>query len=224
VEIQKRLARQDLPIWVQNDVNAATLGEMVFGAARGCSDFVYIAIGTGLGAGAMVSGNLLEGAYSRAMEIGHLPLDPQGRQCVCGQRGCPEMYISGIGFQAAFREHRSAYPQSALARLDWPSSKDVLDAARSKDPLALTLLDEASDRLSTVLITCMRLLDPELFVIGGGVGLAAYDLLHDELIRKVHSRATSATKQVASVVRSQIENSAVGAACLVWYCQGNNNA
>jgi predicted NBD/HSP70 family sugar kinase len=83
-------------------------------------------------------------------------------------------------------------------------------------------MDEASDRLSTALITCMRLLDPELIVIGGGVGLAAYDLLHDDLIRKVHSRATSATQQVASVVRSQIENSAVGAACLVWYCQEHN--
>src|SRR5690554_3306764 len=108
-EVARRLA-QELPIRVDNDVNAAALGERYFGAAPGCQDLVYLAVGTGLGGGALVNGRIVNGSTGTAMEVGHLSFDPAGRPCRCGQRGCAEMYVSGIGLMAGVEAHRADYP------------------------------------------------------------------------------------------------------------------
>src|SRR5690606_5577930 len=89
--VQARLKRV-LPIWVLKDANASALGEMYYGAARGLQDFVYIALGTGLGGGAVIGGNLIQGGDFAALEIGHMPFAATKRLCACGMYGCPEMY------------------------------------------------------------------------------------------------------------------------------------
>jgi glucokinase len=121
----------DLPLWLEKDANAGALGEMYFGAAQGCRDFVYLALGTGLGGGAVVAGELVQGSQHGAMEIGHMPFGSGDRLCRCGMRGCPEMYTSGVGLLASVSEHLPNYPNSPLASAAELTTTAILDAARA---------------------------------------------------------------------------------------------
>lgn len=210
--------KQDLPIWVLKDGNASALGELYFGAARGCSDFVYIALGTGLGGGAVVGGNLVQGGDFAAMEIGHLPFTRTGRLCACGMYGCPEMYVSGTGILAGAREHLPEYPDSILAGLgDRLTNAAILDAAAAGDKLALAVMDEAGWWLCSVMICLAGILNPSLFIIGGGMGHAAARYIVPAALKAMRERTTLGIYQNLSVVESQVTSSAVGAACQVWF-------
>ena len=160
----------DLPVWAANDVNAGALGELLFGAARGCPDFVYVMLGTGLGGGAVIDGRLLHGVTFSAMELGHITVYPDGRPGDFGLRGTTEMYASGKGFLAAVTEYAPAYPDSMLARLATPTPGAILKAAADGDPLARRIIDEAADALGTALAWAITILNPALVVIGGGGG------------------------------------------------------
>lgn len=214
--IRQRLPR-DLPIWLQKDTNAAVLGEMYYGAARGFKDVVLIAIGTGLGVGAVVAGQVIIGANHFATDIGHLAIDPAGRQCACGLRGCTEMYVSGVGLLAGVREYRVRYPQSPLAHVDDLSTATILQAARDGDALARIVVDEAAEWLGIILTQCGVMLNPALFVVGGGLGLAAADLLLERAEREFRRRVQPPIYEKSQIVLSQITASAIGAACLVWH-------
>lgn len=213
--VEARL-RTKLPIFIQQDANAAAVGEMYFGAAQNCPDFVYLAIGTGLGGAAVVSGKLLLGGDFAGMEVGHMPLSSNGRLCACGMRGCPEMYVSGIGLLAGVREHAPAFPASPLVALSEQTTVAILDAARKGDSLALAVFDEMTDWLCAVMICCMGILNPLLFVVGGGMGHAAADLILPATRRKLAARTAAGIYQHIEIVESQITSSAVGASCLVW--------
>lgn len=213
--VKERLS-VELPIWLQKDTNAAVLGELYYGAVRGCKDVVLIAIGTGLGVGAVVDGRIIMGANTDATDIGHLSLDPTGRLCACGLRGCIETFVSGNGLLAGVREHRAEYPQSVLAGENAPSTAEILQAARDGDPLGQVVLGEAADWLGKIFIVCGVVLNPARFVVGGGLGLAAADLLLERAERVFRSNVHPPIYEKVQIVRSQIAASAVGAACLVW--------
>jgi glucokinase len=213
--LRQRLAF-DIPIWLQKDANAALLGEIYFGAARGFKDVILVAVGTGLGVGAVVGGQIIIGANHYATDVGHLALNPAGRLCGCGLRGCTEMYVSGVGLLAAVREHRADYPQSPLAHMDFPSTTAILQAARDGDALAHIVMDEAAEWLGMVFAYCGVMLNPALFVLGGGLGLAAADLLLERAEREFRRRVLPPIMQNVRIVRSQVTVSAIGAACLVW--------
>lgn len=206
----------DLPLYLQKDANAAALGEMLFGAAKGYQDFVLLTIGTGLGGGAVVAGEIVNGADNSGMEIGHMPLDPQGRMCICGMRGCPEMYISGVGLLAAAHEYLPNYPQSLLTNADI-TTEAILTAFRNDDTLALRLLEESTDWLASVMIVCMGILNPRLFVIGGGLGHATFDYLATRVREKIKNRTRRKIHRAVPIVESQVQHSAIGPACLVWH-------
>lgn len=219
-EILSRLP-VDLPIACDNDVNAAALGEHYFGAARGCDDLVYLAVGTGLGAGALVDGRVLVGAGASAMEVGHLSFDPHGRLCRCGQRGCAEMYVSGVGLVAGAKAHRTEHPSTVLP-LD-PAPGDILAAARAGDTLARTVMAEAADWLGQIMACCASLFDPAVLVIGGGLGLAAADLLIDPAREAMRQRVLPDLAAAVRVVPSGLERIALGAACLAFEQQRQAN-
>ena len=206
----------DLPIFLQKDTNAAVLGEMYYGAARGCKDVVLIAIGTGLGVGAVVDGRIILGANTYATDIGHLTLDLSGRLCACGLHGCIETYVSGNGLLAGVREHRADYPQSPLTGEDVPSTAAILQAARAGDPLGQLVMGEAADWLGKIFIVCGAVLNPARFVVGGGLGLAAADLLLERAERVFRGNVHRPLYEKIQIVRSEITASAIGAACLVW--------
>ena len=212
-EVRKRVS---IPVWLEKDANALALGEMYFGAARGCQDFVYIAIGTGLGGGAVVNGQVVGGANTNAMEIGHLSFDPKGRLCVCGLHGCVEMYVSGHGMVAGIEEHRPEYPQSILTQA---TTAALLEAAQQKDPLALKVLMEAGEWLGVMMACCAGLFNPAMFVMAGGLGQAAADFVLPVAKAELARRVLPATLDKLEIVESRVTSSAVGAASLVWHHQ-----
>ncbi len=206
----------DVPVWAQNDVKINAIAEGIFGAARGVRDFVFLALGTGLGGGAVSGGRLVNGASGFAMEMGHISLDPHGRGCNCGGTGCAEMYISGKGMLAGANAHRAEYPHSSLAT-GAITTHAILDAARAGDPLACRVIDEAVEALGEVMAFCAAALDPTLIVLGGGLGTAASDLIYARATDAMRSRLFPDLRGRIDVQPSQVESSALGAAALVWH-------
>jgi glucokinase len=204
-----------LPVWVRKDAEAAALGEAYFGAGQDCVDFLFYAIGTGLGGAAVVDGEVVGGANSYAMEVGHFGLYPDGRLCACGLRGCPEMYIAGVGLQAALRDYAPAYPDSPL-KAD-SSLSALLEAGRAGDPLAGRILSEALACFVQVMGYAACLFNPARIIVGGGLGHAAADYFVTQAEAAFHQRVLPATRHNVRVVESRLESSAVGAASLVWH-------
>jgi glucokinase len=217
-ETRKRLPI-DLPLWVENDGNAEALGEMYYGAARGCNDFMYFAVGTGLGGGAVSGGRVITGATYYPTEVGHLSLNPDGRLCTCGLHGCPEIYISGTGMMAGARERRHEFPDSALAQKERPTTAEILNAASEQDPLALAVLDDAGRWLGAIMACCAGILNPALIIVGGGLGHAAGTYLLPTAERELKRRVVRHTYEALTIIPSQVTVSAMGAAALVWHQQ-----
>ncbi len=203
-----------LPIQVQKDANAAVMGEYVFGAARGSHSAALIAIGTGLGLGLMVNGALVTGVGGAAGEIGHIGLDPGGRVCACGLRGCPESVISGVGLLAGAQHHRERFIESPLNRDDL-TTQHILSAWQAGDALACLVLDEAFAQMALLSLWCIGLLNPDRLIIGGGLGLALADRLLPYLEQQIAQRTHAAARSGLTIVRSQVASSAVGAAALI---------
>ncbi len=215
-EIHSRIGL-DLPIYLQSDKNACALGEYYFGAAKGCQDFVYMAVGTGLGGGIIANGYLVEGTGWDAGEIGHMSLDPHGRLCACGLRGCAETVVSGPGLITVTRE-KLVKKSHATSLIDTPAlnTAEILAAGRAGDELAIASINEVGAQLGVVMAVCVAILNPALFVIGGGFGLAAYDFLEPAARLEMVKRVIYVRYCEQQIVRSHLTSSAVGPACLVW--------
>lgn len=217
--VRQRLGGE-LPVWVHKDTNAAALGELYFGAAQGCKDFVYLAIGTGLGGAAVAGGRLVTGLNAYAMEVGHLALYPEGRVCRCGLHGCAEAYVSGVGLVAGVRELAPAYPHSALAtQSDTVTTHAILAAFERGDPLAVAVMDQAAETLGMVMGACASLLNPARFILGGGLGHAAARFWIERAGAVFRRRVLPAARDGVTVVESTVSSSAAGASALVWHAQ-----
>lgn len=172
--LQTRLrASLDVPVTVVNDATAACLGEARGGAARGHDDVVLVTVGTGVGGGALVAGELLIGAHGLATEFGHIVIAEGGRRCPCGTHGCLEAYASGsaIGHLAAewLAEGRTS---AALAREPVVDGTAVTRAVRAGDPLALEVVVEVGRWLGVGLASLVNVFDPAIVLVGGGAGEA----------------------------------------------------
>src|SRR5690606_12612626 len=128
-----------------------------------------------------------------------------------------EMYVSGVGFRAAVLEYRAEYPESLLARLETPDAADVVRAAGQNDALALRVLAEGGRWLGAIIACCAGILNPALVVLGGGLGLAAASYLLPEAERELRRRVLPVTADGLRFVLSEVQESALGAAALVWY-------
>ena len=219
---------QELPdragIWIENDANVMALGDYHYGAAMGCGDFVYVSIGSGLGSGILVNHRLVNGAEYRAAELGHLSLDPNGRQCACGLRGCVETVVSGPGILATAKELLRTGESSMLNERRPLKPEDVVEAANHGDPVALRVFDGTAQWLGQALAPCIALLNPNRIVIGGGMGLAAFDLLYNGVFRELERRVIRDSYAHMPIVPSKVHSSAVGASSLVWHALENNHA
>jgi glucokinase len=215
VALAERLSADfKLPVKVQKDVNAAVWGEAKFGAAQGIRDGVLIAIGTGLGIGVMVKGRLVTGADGAAGELAHVALNLSGRLCRCGLRGCPETYISGIGLLAGVHEYASKYPNSPLTQPNI-STQQIIDAWHNNDPLAGQIFADAFERLTQITLMCVGLLNPQMIILGGGLGLALAETFLNHLSPQVIQRTHPAAHRNLRLVKSMVTSSAVGAAALI---------
>ncbi|GIV79986.1 MAG: glucokinase [Litorilinea sp.] len=213
-----------LDIWVENDANVQALGEYYFGAARGCDHFVFIGIGSGLGSGIISRGALITGATYMAAEMGHLSLDPEGRQCACGLRGCVETVVSGPGIVASVQKYLAqGRPMGSRLAAGGPLTPErVLQAAQEGDPAARAAFAEAASWLGMVFAAYVAILNPAKIVIGGGLGLSGFDLLVPDAMGELRRRVGAQSLEALQVVRSQLSSSAVGASALVWAAAGQD--
>jgi glucokinase len=176
--------RIDLPLVVENDGNAAAWAEWRFGAAREAPIVVCVTLGTGIGGGLVVDGAVYRGAFGVACEYGHMTLVPDGRRCACGNRGCWEMYASGRALARDAREVVDESPAAAARLLELAGSLDgltgplVTAAAAAGDPAARSICITMGRWLGRGLANLAAVLDPSVFVIGGGVSMAGELLLH----------------------------------------------
>src|SRR3954469_1642258 len=175
-------ARVDLPVTVENDANAAAWGEYSFGAGDHHPNLVVLTIGTGIGAGLILDGQLYRGAFGIAGEPGHVRVVPGGRQCGCGNLGCWEQYCSGIALVRAAQEIAAERPEDAKRLIDLADSIETIDgpvitrAAQEGDAAAIDCFQEIGRWLGQGSADLSAILDPGRVVIGGGVS-AAGDLL-----------------------------------------------
>ena len=215
-----------LPVVVENDANAAAWGEYRFGAGRGSDYLVAITVGTGIGGGIITEGALYRGRYGAAAEFGHLSVDPGGRPCGCGNRGCWEQYASGNALVREARYLASERRTEAEKMLDLGDGTPegvqgvhVSTAAREGDPVALAAFDFVSRWLGQGMADVAAILDPECFVIGGGVSEAG-DILLGSTVRAFGESVTGRDhRTLPKIVVAQLGNAAglVGAADLARY-------
>ncbi|MDR2937634.1 MAG: ROK family protein [Prevotellaceae bacterium] len=170
-----------IPVKLTNDAKAAALGEMIYGGARGMRDFIVVTLGTGFGSGIVCGGALLYGSDSFAGELGHTIINPNGRHCGCGRRGCLETYVSATGLkQTAFEVMSARYftEPSALKRLSFldMTAKDIADAAAQGDSMALEVFDKTAQMLALGLANAIAITGPEAIFIYGGLAKSG-DLL-----------------------------------------------
>lgn len=158
--------RLDVPVRLEHDANSAAWGEWRFGAGRGAKEWVFFAVGTGIGATLFTEGAIYRGAFGTAPEFGHLVVSPGGRPCPCGKRGCLERYASGTALPDTCAELRGEYETSLSEN---PSGEEITAAARQGDPLGLAVMENFGQWLGQGLSMVADVLDPELIVIGGGV-------------------------------------------------------
>jgi glucokinase len=164
-----------IPIALTNDANAAALGEMLFGAAKGMKDFIVITLGTGLGSGIVSNGELIYGHDGFAGEIGHTIVDPNGRQCGCGRRGCLETYASASGIRRTVEELlKNPATQSELRKIDFEkvTSKQIFEAAQHGDKLALEAFELTGRYLGLRLADSIAYTSPEAIILFGGLAAA----------------------------------------------------
>jgi glucokinase len=166
-----------LPVKLANDGNAASLAESAWGAGAGYKNIFYVTLGTGIGVGMILNGELFAGTTGAAGEGGHMSIDTRGPLCGCGKRGCIEVYASGTAVGRQARERASENPvagsrmlAAARGAVDNITAEIVTEAADHGDPLASEILQSSADQLAIWLGGIIDLLEPEVIVIGGGFG------------------------------------------------------
>ena len=183
VPLARRISeRTNLPVSLNNDANAATIGEMIYGAAKGMRDFILITLGTGVGSGIVSNGELVYGRDGLAGELGHVIVRPQGRPCGCGRRGCLETYTSATAVVRTAREllEDPKFRGGSLLREVEPSeltSKRVYEAATGGDPLALRVFEYTGEMLGEAFANFVAYSNPEAIILFGGLTKAGELLL-----------------------------------------------
>ncbi len=177
-----------LPVQAGNDANVAALGECWRGGGEGCQNMVMATLGTGVGGGIVVDGNVIPGAHGAGGEIGHLTLNPnETRPCGCGKYGCAEQYCSATGIVRVAKDYLAATDKPCVLREKGDfSCKDVFDAGAAGDEAALEILEQVYEYLGRFLANVCCVVDPEVVVIGGGVSRAGQVLVDG--IRKYYLR------------------------------------
>ncbi len=198
----------DIPVFLGNDADVAGLGEHRFGAGQGVSDMIYMTISTGVGGGMIFDNRLFTGGQGLGGEIGHMAVDPHGPRCNCGNIGCLEVMASGTAIARRARQRLEAGEPSMLREmvvgdLDRITAKEVNEAGAAGDDLALALFEEAGVYLGSAIVSLMYMLNPALFVLGGGVTHAG-DLIFDPIRRIVKERAPEVYQERTKIVKAEL--------------------
>lgn len=210
-----------IPVVLTNDANAAALGEMLFGAAKGMKDFIEITLGTGVGSGIVANGNLIYGHDGFAGEIGHGIIDYNGRLCGCGRHGCLETYTSANGIRRTVDELvRTTATPSELRKIKFEdlTSKQIFEAAQRGDALALEAFEVTGKYLGMKLADSVAYTSPEAIILFGGLALAG-DYIFKPTKKYMEEYMLNIFKNKVRLLPSALPkgNAAIlGAAALIW--------
>ena len=209
-----------IPVALTNDANAAAMGEMTYGAARGMKNFIMITLGTGVGSGIVIDGNVVYGHDGFAGELGHTcAVRHNGRQCNCGKTGCLETYASATGLARTAREWLEMTDEpSELRSLDKITSKDVYEAAKDGDKLALKIFDFTGRILGEKFADFIAFSAPEAIVLFGGLARAK-EFLAMPIQKAMNENVLPLWKNKVNLVFSQLKESdaaILGASALAW--------
>lgn len=211
-----------LPAFLENDATAAALAEFRFGAGAEAESLAYLTVSTGVGGGAVLDSRLHLGAAGNGGEFGHITVRPDGRECSCGRRGCLEAYCSGtqIAKRAAEELAQTSEP-SVLREVGIVTAAEVAEAASLGDPVALRIWDETTLLLGQAVTDLTNILEPEVFVLGGGVTRSGRMLL-DPVARQVRDTAMAPAAHAARVELAELGDQVgvVGAAAVAEYWLG----
>lgn len=214
--------RLNVPAFLDNDANAATAGEMIYGAAKELSEFIMITLGTGVGSGIVVNGNIVRGHDGFAGEVGHTIVVPDGRTCGCGRKGCLEGYVSATGVRRTIVEklsHESC--QSSLRDLppDKLDSKSIYDAAMEGDTVAQEAFEETGRILGLALANAVAFTAPEVIFIFGGLAKAG-QMLFDPIRKHFEDNLLHIYKDKVRIEPSSLSDfdaAILGASAMVWH-------
>ena len=210
-----------IPVALTNDANAAAIGEMTYGAARGMKDFIVITLGTGVGSGIVINGQLVYGHDGFAGELGHVIVRRNGRQCGCGRQGCLEAYTSATGVARTAREFMEIRKEDSVLREIDPAditSKDVYDAAMKNDKLALEIFEMTGKMLGEAFADFVAFSSPEAIILIGGLTKAG-DLIMDPVKRAMDANMLKVYEGKTKLLVSQLKESdaaVLGASALGW--------
>lgn len=211
----------NIPVALTNDANAAAIGEMTYGAARGMKDFIEITLGTGVGSGIVIGGTLVYGHDGFAGELGHVIIRENGRICGCGRHGCLEAYASATGVARTAREIlMSRTEKSSLRDLNPEdiTSKDVYDAAVKGDKLAQEIFEYTGNILGEALSNFVAFSSPEAIILFGGLTKAG-DLILNPVKRSMEDHVLKVFQGKTKLLVSQLKESdaaVLGASALGW--------
>jgi glucokinase len=206
-------SRLGLPVTLDNDANCATVGEWWQGAARGGRTVVGFTIGTGIGGGVIIDGNLFHGASDVAGEVGHATIELNGRYCKCGNYGCLEAYASGPAIATRAREvlvreeSASMLPSMVGGQLELISAQTVYDAAKQGDAVAQEIVRDTARYLGAGIASLLNILNPDTVVVLGGV-TAAGDTLFVPLRAEVRRRAFRPAVEAARILPAELPGTA----------------
>lgn len=215
--------RLGIPVALTNDANAAAIGEMAYGAAKGMKNFIMITLGTGVGSGIVVNGQVVYGSDGFAGELGHVIVDrsPEARSCGCGRKGCLETYCSATGVARTAKQIVSTTDKPTLLRnipLEQITSKDVAIAAEQGDEVAKEIFEYTGKILGQACADFAAFSSPEAFIFFGGLTKAG-DLLMDPIKRAYDENVLFVFKDKAQMIVSQLDDAAaavLGASALGW--------
>jgi glucokinase len=213
--------KMQMPVVMTNDANAAAYGEMIYGAAKGMKDFIVITLGTGLGSGIVINGEMVYGHDGFAGELGHTVVDPEGRMCGCGKKGCLEAYASATGIVRTMIELLDkSNAHSSLRKIDNTklTSKDIFNAAKTGDKLALQAFDITGKYLGIKLADAVSFSSPEAIILFGGLARAGEYIFNPTKIYMEQYLLPIFKNKVAILPSKLDKDSAavLGAAALVW--------
>ncbi|MDR1937210.1 MAG: ROK family protein [Tannerellaceae bacterium] len=211
-----------IPVTLTNDANAAAIGEMTYGVARGMKDFIMITLGTGVGSGIVVGGNLVYGHDGFAGELGHVIVRRHnGRMCGCGRQGCLETYTSATGVARTAREYLEIRTENSLLRdldPDTITAKDIYDAAMKNDKIALDIFEATGHMLGEAFADFIAFSSPEAIILFGGLAKAGkliLDPIQEALDKNVLNVYAGKTKLLFSQLK-EADAAILGASALGW--------
>ena len=211
-----------IPVALTNDANAAAIGEMTYGAARGMKDFIMITLGTGVGSGIVINGQMVYGHDGFAGELGHVIIRREnGRLCGCGRHGCLETYCSATGVARTAREFLTARTEPSLLRsipAENITSKDVYDAAVQGDKLAQDIFDFTGNILGEAIADAIAFSSPEAIILFGGLAKSG-DYIFKPIQKAIDDNVLNIYKGKAKLLMSELKDSdaaVLGASALGW--------